>query len=199
MNPDELKSIIESVIDNKVKYYWLYLILSIALSLLAIFIFQYLKDKGANYATKQDIAGITKKIEDVKANIQNQQDVERQKRQLKYDAILKSLSLIDAHLSHILVPNEGQKVKKQYALTEVARECHSSLILTCETTEILELFAQIMFGPKNNNKKQEAPTELLNKYRNLVRRELGFGKEIPLDSNLAWFAYGNFEAEDAKL
>ena len=193
MNPEEIKKIIETVIDNKTEYYWMYLLISVILSLITVFLVQYLKDKGKNYATKQDIAGITRKIEDVKAEIQNQQDVEKQKRQLKYDAILKSLTLMDAHLSHILIPGEGQKVKKQHATTEEARKCHSSLILTCETTEILELFSLIMFGPKDPKAEKKPLTDLLNNYRNLVRKELGFGAEIPLDRDLAWFAYGNFE------
>ncbi|MAZ26012.1 MAG: hypothetical protein CL868_02910 [Cytophagaceae bacterium] len=196
MEPEELKKIIESVIENKVQYYWLYLVLSVILSLLTVFLFQFLKDKGKNYATKQDIADITRKIEDVKAEVQNQQDVEKQKRQLKYNAILKSLTLIDAHLSHLLIPTKGQKIKKQHASTEEARECHSSLILTCETTEILELFSLIMFGSKDPNATKEAPTDLLNKYRNLARKELGFGEEIPLDRDLAWFGYGNFETKN---
>ena len=196
MNPEDIKKIIENVIDSKLENYWLYLLLSVILSLVTVFLFQYLKDKGKNYATKQDIANITRKIEDVKAEVQNQQDVEKQKRQLKYDAILKSLTLMDAHLSHLLIPNEGQKIKIQHATTEEARKCHSSLILTCETTEILELFSKIMFG-QNVPKEEEIPaTDLLNSYRNLVRKELGFGNEIPLDREKAWFGYGNFENEN---
>ena len=193
MNPEEIKKIIETVIDNKLEYYWMYLLLSVILSLGTVFLFQYLKDKGKNYATKQDIADITRKIEDVKAEIQNQQVVEKQKRQLKYDAILKSLTLMDAHLSHLLIPSEGGKIKKQYATTEEARKCHSSLILTCETTEILELFSLIMFGQNVPKAEEIAPTDLLNSYRNLVRKELGFGEKIPLDRYKAWFGYGNFE------
>ncbi len=193
MNPEEVKKIIETVIDNKMEYYWVYLLASVFLSLSTVFLFQYLKDKGKNYATKQDIADITRKIEDVKAEIQNQQEVEKQKRQLKYDALLQSLTLMDAVLSHLLIPAEDQKIKKQYASTEEARKCHSSLILTCENTDILEMFSLIMFGPKDPNAEETPITDLLNKYRNLVRKELGFGTEIPLDRDRAWFGYGNFE------
>jgi hypothetical protein len=196
MNPEEIKKIIETAIDNKIEYYWVYLIVSVLLSLVTVFLFQYLKDKGKNYATKQDIADITRKIEDVRAEIQNQQEIEKQKRQLKYDALLQSLTLMDANLSHLLVPNEGQKIKKQHASTEEARKCHSSLILTCENTDILEMFSLIMFGPKDPNAEKTPPTDLLNNYRNLVRKELGFGTEIPLDRDRAWFGYGNFEQEN---
>ena len=196
MNPEEIKKIIENVLDNKIEYYWVYLILSVLLSLVTVFLFQYLKDKGTNYATKQDIADITRKIEEVKSEIQNQQEVEKQKRQLKYDALLQSLTLMDANLSHLLIPGEGQKIKKQFATIEEARKCHSSLILTCENTDILEMFSLIMFGPKDPNAERIAPTDLLNGYRNLVRKELGFGTDIPLDRERAWFGFSNFEQDN---
>ena len=196
MNPEEIKKIIETIIDNKIEYYWLYLILSVILSLVTVFLFQYLKDKGKNYATKQDVANITRKIEDVKAEIQNQQEVEKQKRQLKYDALLQSLTLMDANLSHLLIPGKGQKITKQFATAEEARKCHSSLILTCENTDILKMFSLIMFGPKDPNAEKTPPTDLLKVIEILVRKELGFGTEIPLDRDRAWFGNGNFEQED---
>jgi cell division protein FtsL len=196
MTPEEIKAIIENVLNEKFEYYWLYLLLAVLISLVSVFILQFLKDKGKNYATKQDIASITRKIEDVKAEIQNQQEVEKQKRQLKFDALLKSLNLMDAHLSQVLIPGDGQKIKKQFATTEEARKCHSSLILTCQNTEILEMFSIIMFGQNVPESEKEPLTDLLNKYRNLVRKELDFGTEIPLDRDIAWFGYGNFEEEN---
>jgi hypothetical protein len=196
MTPEKIKAIIENVLNDKFEYYWIYLLLAVLISLGSVFIMHYLKDKGKNYATKQDIASITRKIEDVKAEIQNQQEVEKQKRQLKFDALLKSLILMDAHLSQVLIPGEGQKIKKQFASTEEARKCHSNLILTCENTEILEMFSIIMFGQNVPDSEKEPLTDLLNKYRNLVRKELDFGTEIPLDRDRAWFGYGNFEEEN---
>lgn len=193
MKPEEIQKIIENAIENKTEYYWLYVLLALLFTLITTYVVQFLIEKGKNYATKQDIANITQKIEEVKAKIQNQQEVEKQKRQLKYDALLQSLTLMDANLSHILIPGEGQKIKKQHATTEEARKCHSSLILTCENTDILEMFSLIMFGPKDPNAEKAPPTDLLNAYRNLVRKELGFGTEIPLDRDRAWFGYGNFE------
>lgn len=193
MNPEEVQEVIEKIIDNKTEYYWLFVLLAVLLTFITTYCVQFLIEKGKNYATKQDIANITQQIEEVKAKIQNQQEVEKQKRQLKYDALLQSLTLMDANLSHILIPDEGQKIKKQHASTEEARKCHSSLILTCENTDILEMFSLIMFGSKDSNTERTPPTDLLNAYRNLVRKELGFGTEIPLDRDRAWFGYGNFE------
>ncbi|MCV9927026.1 hypothetical protein OIU83_05160 [Flavobacterium sp. LS1R49] len=196
MTPEEIEKILRKVIENETEYYWFYILLAILFCLTTTSLIQFLMEKGKNYATKQDITNITQKIEDVKAKIQNQQEVEKQKRQLKYDAILLSLTIMDANLSHILIPSEGQKIKKQYASTEDARKCHNNLILTCENVEILEMFSLIMFGPKDQNAQKTPATDLLNSYRNLVRKELGFGTEIPLDRDRAWFGYGNFEKKD---
>ncbi len=172
------------------------IIVLIAIGLIALLwkksLSSYLLEKGKNLATKEDISEITHKVEEVKSKIQNQQDVEKQKRQLKYDALLNSLTLIDAHLSHYLKPSEGQKIKKQFASVEEARKCHNNLILTCEDKDILESFSLIMFGA-NEGAAKTAPTDLLNSYRNLVRKELGFGNELDLDREKAWFGYVNFE------
>lgn len=46
----------------------IYIIVSVAVSLITTFIVQYVSWKGRNLATKEDISGITTKIEDVKLN-----------------------------------------------------------------------------------------------------------------------------------
>lgn len=179
------------------------ILILIAIGLIFLFwkntLSSYLTEKGKNLATKEDIGTITQKIEEVKAEIQNTQEIEKQKRQLKYDALLNSLTLIDAHLSHSLLPFLEQKIKKQYATTEEARKCHNNLILTCENKEVLELFSNIMFGAKDERVNIEPPTDLLNKYRNLVRTELGFGIALDLDRDRAWFGFGNFEKENTAV
>lgn len=197
MSPEEIKEIIGKIIDNKIEYYWIYLVLSAIVTSAIVLLFQYFNEKGKNYATKQDIADITRKIEEVKAEVQNQQEVEKQKRQLKYEALLQSLTLMDACLSHSIIPPEGILIKHQFATVEEARKCHNSLILTCEKTDVLEMFSSIMFKSKDPNEEQLPPTDLLNTYRNLVRKELGFGDQIPLDRENAWFASVNCEKQNS--
>ena len=50
-----------------------------------------------------------------------------------------------------------------------------------------------MFGPKERDAENKPPTDLLNDFRNLTRKELGYGNEIPLDRDRAWFGYVNSE------
>ena len=44
-----------------------------------------------------------------------------------------------------------------------------------------------MFGFKDTNIESIPPTDLLNNFRNLIRKELGFGEDIILDRDRAWF------------
>lgn len=148
MTPEEIKIIIEKKISGSFKFYWIYLLIAFLIGIVSTMGLEFLKQKGQNLATKQDIESITAKVEQVKAQIQDGQEVERLKRELKYNAMLNSLSLIDAYFSHIIPPQNGATITKQYATTQEARMCHNNLILTCEDTKVVELFSRIMFGPK---------------------------------------------------
>ncbi len=81
--------------------------------------------------------------------------------------------------------------------TEDVRKCHSGLLLTCENTEMLELFSLIIFGPKtlDIDKNKVPETVLLNRFRNLARKELGFGNEISFDEDRAWFGFALSDEE----
>lgn len=148
---------------------------------------KYFEEKGKNLATKEDIEEITKKIETVRAAVSWEQSIQSAKYKLKHDACLETLSLIDAIFSHQLSDPQGSHIPKQYQSTEKAREIHSKLILACEDTELLIKFSEIVFGPKPGEMPNKPPTDLLNEYRNLIRKELGFGDELPLDRERAWF------------
>lgn len=193
MTPEEIKVIIDKALSRATKNYWIYLVIAFFVGICITIGVEYFKTKGQNIATKQDIAEITFKVEEVRAQVQKGQEIDKQKRELKYQALLTSLNLIDAHLSHTLIPPAGQQISKQFATTEEARACHNNLILTCENTKVVELFGIIMFGPKDKTQQQIPPTDLLNQYRNLVRKELGFGSDLELDRERAWFGKVIFE------
>ena len=107
--------------------------------------------RSKNLATKQDIEEITQKIESVKAEIARAESINQAKFQLKHQACLDALALVDAHFSHTLKSPEGVELTKQFTTIEQARACHSKLILSCEDTKLLEKFAEIMFGPKTKH------------------------------------------------
>jgi hypothetical protein len=146
----------------------------------------YFEEKAKNLATKQDVGEITREVESVKAEVSQVARMEETRYRLKYEACLDALSVLDAHLSHSFKNSMGSKIVLQHAFTKDVRECHSKLILSCEDTDILELFSEIIFGPKPGEKPRKPLTDLLNEFRNLVRKELGFGHELLLDRDRAW-------------
>jgi len=143
----------------------------------------YVSEKGKNLATQEDIEEITRKIESVRGDISRANAVEEQKRKLKYEACLEALSVIDAHFSQLFAPSPTP----QPISTVRAREAHSKLILSCNNVLIVEKFGEIYFGPRTGES-PSPPTDLLNEFRNLVRKELDFGSELPLDREHAWIA-----------
>jgi len=145
--------------------------------------------KAKNLATKQDIEEITSKIESVKAEIARTESVQQTKYQLKYQACLDALALTDAYLSHTLLPSTEQKITKQFMTTEQARACHSKLILSCENPKIVSKLTEILIGRQLNTRKASHLPTFLNEFRNMVRSELGFGPELELDREIAWFGY----------
>lgn len=143
----------------------------------------YSTEKGKNLATKEDIGKITREIESVKLEFSNVDSIAQQKRLLKYEACLEALSIIDAHLSHSFInPNPTPQIVS----TEKARAAHSKLILSCDNLEIVEKFGEIYFGPEAGVA-QRPLTDLLNEFRNLIRKELGFAiDDLNFDRDRVW-------------
>ena len=83
MTPEEIKSLIEKTLRGSIKYYWIYLAASFFIGILLTIGVEYLKTKGQNLATKQDIQEITKKIELVKAEVQKGQEIDKQKARIE--------------------------------------------------------------------------------------------------------------------
>jgi Na+/phosphate symporter len=184
MSPDEIKTLIEEIRKNEIQYFWFYILLSILFGMISNFVLEYFKNKGGNIATKQDIVNITQKIESVKLEIYKSQEVDKLKRELKYNALLKSLNIIDAYLSNFFT-FEG--IMKQYASAEESRECYNNLILTCDNSEIIKSYENILMSEKSKDATgtQFVLTELEN-YRKLVRQELKFGKPIITNPDKIW-------------
>ena len=105
--------------------------------------------------------------------------------ELKYRACLDALEIVDAFLSHWFKNVNGVTPVRQPADTIKARECYSRLALTCANPEVPEKFLKVMFvTPQEDNTKL---TDNLNALRNAIREELGFGENIELSQQEAWF------------
>ena len=110
MTPEELRTIIQKTIGEQFDEYWIYLLLSILIALISSYFVQYLKEKGKNLATREDIADITSKIEAVK-----------QSYQIEFDKIQKNNDLIFSEIKD----TKNRYNSKQF---ELYNELWSSLI-----------------------------------------------------------------------
>ncbi len=178
------------------------ILLLVIASAIAAFFGAYLKEKAKSTVTKGDIEEITKKIETVKLDIKKIDHVYVRKYELKYSACLKLLEILDAHISHVITTdNDGNKIvlDKQYTTEMEARKCHNELLLTIDNDNIIKEFLEIMMGSTSN------PIIALDKIRQLIREELGFGKKLYTDSKNTWLGIikfkkmaNNANAADAK-
>jgi len=148
----------------------------------------YAEEKGKNQATKEDVEEITRKIESIKASVEQSQLVERRRYELKYEACLDALDALDAHISHKLA-NIPYPIIAQKLGTEKLRQIHNRLVLTVDNPAIVTLFLDMQISlPEEESR---PVTDMLNDLRNLIRSELGFGKEIQLSRDIAWFGAAN--------
>ena len=188
MSPEEFKKIVETAVENSAGLNTEQIIILIIISGVSAFLGSFIKEKAKSIVTRKDITEITQKVEDVKLSVEAIKNSESKKYELKYNACIEALRLVDAHLSHSISTPEIEPTK-QTASIEEARSCHNQLILSCESTELISTFNSIMFGFSSSI----APTDELNNFRNAIRRELNFGDELSLDRNQAWFAKVNFD------
>ena len=143
----------------------------------------YASEKGKNLATKEDISAITHLIESTKISLQQRDRYEAKRYELKYQACLKALSIVDAQISHLVkTDNDGHPadVDKQYATAEEIRTCHNELILCLDNPAVVSIFIAILTGTSKN------AIEDLDKLRSFVRAELGFPGETHKDEGKAW-------------
>jgi len=84
-----LKAMIEEAISNK--FPWWFLLLICLLPAIAVFLASYLRKKGENVATKEDIKDITKKIEKVRSQYSEQLETVKASLQLSNQLKLAAL------------------------------------------------------------------------------------------------------------
>ena len=152
----------------------------------------YALEKGKNLATKEDISAITHLIESTKISLQQRDRYEAKRYELKYEACLKALTIVDAQISHLVKSdNHGSltEVDKQYATAEEIRTCHNELILSLDNSAVVSTFIAILTGSSTN------AIEDLDKLRRLVRAELGFPGTPHTDQEKTWIGKSVIKAE----
>lgn len=121
MTPEEIKAVVEAAIERKEIFQWWHLVLWLFFTGMAAYLGTYLREKGKNVATKEDIDMITDKIEKVRSTYAKEIEEIRNKQQLRLAAIDRRL---EAHqeayaLWRKLLSNVNQHDK----IGEVVMEC----------------------------------------------------------------------------
>src|SRR5882724_11855131 len=92
MTPDELKAYVDGALAHKDRLQFVYYILAAIISICGGWFGAYLKQKGKNLATKEDVEEITTKVESVKTefgakleSFKTNLDARRDYSQLRYE------------------------------------------------------------------------------------------------------------------
>lgn len=185
MTTEELQKVLAIAADQSSGLEVWQILVLVAACGLAAFFGAYLKEKAKSAATKEDIEEITRKIEEVKKELEQRDRIASKKYELQYNACLNMLGILDVYLSHkMTTDNEGNtiEVDSQYTSPEEARKCHNDLLLTLDNPAVVDLFMKMMVG-KSENLMMDLDT-----IRKLVREELGFGSKIHSDVENTWLA-----------
>lgn len=117
-------------------------------------------------------------------------DIEKKYQEKIYEIKIKNfeqaLNFIDLYLSLLTynengvnkIPVSDNKIS-EYELTKLARECYNLLCVTCEYSQTLNLFNDILC-------KEGDTLDMYNKFRNQVRKELSL-KEVSLDEETIFY------------
>ncbi len=112
--------------------------------------------------------------------------------QLKKSACLNALNIANAVISNFGYENvKSGDIKAQYATIETVRACHNDLAIICDSPDVLNQLKHIMFG-------KGTPAEIVS-LRAAVRKELGMGKQIDLDTDKAFIGKINCEEPKTEL
>ena len=113
------------------------------------------------------------------------ENVQRDRWELKRQACLDALETVDSFVSHWLADLNGTMPVRQTADTVKARRCYNQLVLTCQESEVIDTFLRTMFLTPQASLADV--TDSLNALRIAIRKELGFGPELKLSRDRAWF------------
>lgn len=117
--------------------------------------------------------------------------------EIKRDACLEALGVIDAAFSQRewkLKDGTPLKTLKQRLDISKARACHNKLALTCENPKVIDLYMTCL-GFKTSDKPPVPPTDSMIALRNTMREELGFGASLDLNRESAFI--GSLDGAEA--
>lgn len=85
MTPDQLQQYVEGALKQRDQFSLVFYPLVVLLSVGGAWLFAYLREKGKNHATKEDVAALTRTVESIKADL----SVKQHFSQVRYERELK--------------------------------------------------------------------------------------------------------------
>lgn len=129
----------------------------------------------------------------LKAAVERQAEIRRTLFEIKREACLDALAVVDAVLSHKRWSENSKplSIAKQTVDIARARACHSKLALTCEDADVIELYASSLGLRTHSEPPPAIRGDTIMVLRNAMRKELGFGSKLETDPQRAWI--GNLD------
>jgi hypothetical protein len=122
------------------------------------------------------------RLEQFKADLRNSEAVRQARWEIKRQACLEALRVVDTFFSHQNWTGLSKPTETQGSIDVAkARECYNALALSCNSEEVLQQFKRCL-GLANVPIRADMVVDL----RNAIRRELEFGKEVDCDRANAW-------------
>lgn len=126
----------------------------------------------------------------LRAEIEKDLMSQRARFDLKLAACLEALSVVDARFSNVKWIQNGAEVPvvSQALSIEKARNSYNKLCLTCESPEVVKCYANALGLREPNQMPFQVNADAIQELRNMMRKELGFGRGVELLDERAWIA-----------
>jgi len=119
--------------------------------------------------------------------------VEQRRWEIKREACLEALEIIDARFADYEWISNGTPIKvdkQDFITTAKIRSCFNRLVLSCNDSSVPQSFARCLNLEMGNKDPQQLTFDAVANLRNAIRKELGFGKKLSID--LVWIKYINW-------
>jgi hypothetical protein len=151
----------------------------------------FLLNKWLAVRLKADIeTQYARRMAEFRSELGNTERIRDNRWDLKRQTCLDALTLVDAVFSNIAWQQGDTEISvvKQPVDTVKARDVMNRLALVCESETLLEEFVATLGLREPNEPISALTADKINAFRNAMRRELGFGTELKLDSAKAFIA-----------
>ena len=119
---------------------------------------------------------------------------EQRRWDLKREACLEALEIIDARFADYEWSSNGTPIKvdkQDFIPTAKIRSCFNRLVVACDDSSVPQSFERCLNLEMGNKDSQQFTMDTVVNLRNAIRKELGFGKELSTD--LVWIRYINWK------